>query len=227
MTLDSWLAMCPEVRHKKGCGQVAVLERYEWCEFWWDETGVTARPRVLLVGDSIVKGYKRFVDRGLKGEVCVDMLATSKGVDNPAFLYELGYMLGEHSLPHELIHFNNGLHGRHLSAQEYADGIERAIEFIRDTAPDATLILATSTPVTVRDNPAMLDESTNGLVVERNERIVLLAQKYDVPVNDLYSPMVGKPEIRRPDGYHYTEGGQAVQGDIVSEVIRRAIALPA
>ncbi len=202
---------------------MAVLERYEWCDFWWDDTGVADLPRVLLVGDSITRSYRRPVSQLLQGKALVDMVATSRAVDNPAFLHELAYMLGPHSFPHDLIHLNNGLHGWHLSAEEYSDGMRRVVEFIREKQPGARLALATTTPVGERDDPKTPHPEKNPIVIERNERVLRLAAELDLPVNDLYAPMLANPSLRSPDGVHYTAEGQQALGEIVAAFLSREL----
>ena len=200
------------------------LEKYEWCDFWWGETDEHEHPRVLLVGDSITKGYRSTVSGLLKGTAYVDMLATSRAVDNPAFLFELSYITGEHSLPHDLVHFNNGLHGSHLTPEAYINGMDQAIHLLLDANPDMRLVLVTSTPVTVREDVNTLHPELNEMVIRRNEQVYALASKYTLPVNDLYTSMLEKPEFRSADGYHYNLEGQKYQADIVANLIRQELA---
>ena len=52
-------------------------------------------PRVLLIGDSIARGYGKQVEQKLKGKAYVARLATSKSVGDPALLAEVALVLGQ------------------------------------------------------------------------------------------------------------------------------------
>ena len=203
---------------------MVVLERYEWCDFWWDDTGATGVPRVLPVGDSITRSYRRPLTQLFQGRALVDMLATSRAVDNPALLHELEYMLGPHSLPHQLIHLNNGLHGLHLSAEAYLDGMRRVVDFIAERQPGARLVLALTTPVGKQGDPRTPDEEKNPVVIERNEMVRLLAAERNLPVNDLYTPMLANPGYRSADGVHYNAEGQQALAELVAAFLSRELA---
>lgn len=200
---------------------MAVLERYEWCNYWWEEANEDGKPRILLIGDSITQGYRSLVREVLEEKVYVDMAASSRAVDNPALWREINYMLEENPDRYKVIHFNNGLHGKHVSKEDYALHLEQIVLKIMERAPKAKLVLVTSTPITKKGVPDELDEELNGMVLDRNRAVAVLAEKYRLPVDDLYSAMLGKGEYRVEDGYHYNTEGKKAQGAIVAEFIQR------
>lgn len=59
-----------------------IVEQYEWADFWWDNADRDGA-RVLLIGDSIARGYWPAVSAALQGVCFVDRLATSKGRITP------------------------------------------------------------------------------------------------------------------------------------------------
>lgn len=69
-----------------------IVEQFEWADLWWDNADREGR-RVLLIGDSVTRGYWPAVSAALQGICFVDRMTTSKGPDNPAFQYELDYFL--------------------------------------------------------------------------------------------------------------------------------------
>ena len=127
-------------------------------------------------------------------------------------------MIRQSKRPYALIHFNCGLHGFHLSAEEYAAYYETAVRHLRDLYSETALALVLSTPITVGDHPDQL-AGANAVVEVRNERVRALAAKYELPVNDLYTPMLGRPELRNMDGYHYNDGGCRYQSRLVMEFL--------
>ena len=185
-------------------------ERYEWCNFWWDEDTLNDSPRILLVGDSITSGYRPFVTNLVSPDLRVDMLATSKAVDNPALLRELDYITSWHSYAYETIHFNNGIHGKHLSTEDYAKWYECTLLHLLQGYPEVRLILAHSTPTADNDE----------MVVERNLSVTTLAAKYGLEIDDLYTPMIGRSELYYDDGVHFTDEGRKLQAKIVADAVR-------
>ena len=65
-------------------------------------------PRVLMVGDSICKGYQSKVRSKLEGKANVTYWASSYCVTSPGYLRLLAFYLDE--AEYDVIHFNNGLH---------------------------------------------------------------------------------------------------------------------
>ena len=193
-------------------------ERYEWSNIWWDCADDTTLPRVLLIGDSISCGYSAIVTKLLEGKVHVDRLGTSRSINDPVLLKETVMMLAEY--PYAAVHFNNGLHGFHLDAPAYAAALGRYLALIREHAGDARLIWASSTPITVNGDVNTLNES-NQVVTARNAVAAEVMGQAGVPVNDLYSVVLGKPELRSNDGYHYNGQGYDVLGKAVADAVLR------
>jgi hypothetical protein len=203
--------------------KMVQLEQYEWCDFWWQEAPQQNIKRVLLVGDSISRAYRPHVNEQLKGEIYVDQLSSSRALDNPAFLMELDYMLKLNENNYQVIHFNNGLHGKHLSADQYEHHLEKVIQHIIAQIDAKKMILAFSTPVTIYDVPTELDSKVNHIVIDRNKAMERLAHKYQLQINDLYTPMLGKSEYRVNDGYHYNALGDKALAEIVVSSILKGI----
>jgi hypothetical protein len=197
-------------------------EKYEWCNTWWEDANDRSKPRVLLIGDSIAVGYRPYVSEMLKAYARVDMYASSRGLDDPAYEKELLLLLSEYA--YSVIHFNNGLHGMHLSQEEYRRDLEGALRVILLAQPGAKIIAATSTPVTLDGQPGELNDKVNANVVKRNVAVIEAAEKLGIEVNDLYGPMLGRSEYRLPDGYHYNADGQKRQAERVAGAIKRAMA---
>lgn len=193
------------------------LEQYEWCRYWWDEAEKAAKPRVLLIGDSVTEGYRPYVKKLMPDHVFVDMLATSRGVDNGALLYEIDHMLDTPSFSYDVIHFNNGLHGEHLTIEEYSLFYREIITRIIKKTAKAKLVLATSTPITMINFPEKIDEAKNFIVEERNIAVKKIADELKLPLDDLYKKMLGKSQYRMDDGVHYNIEGQKMQAKFVFE----------
>lgn len=155
----------------------------------------------------------------LKEAAHVDMLATSRAVDNPSLMQEIGYNLSQEDFRYKVIHFNNGIHGLHLSHREYQRGLEETVAYIIENCPKARLILALSTPVTVEGRKEVINTELTDKLINRNNAIKLTGNKYKLPIDDLYAPMLGRSEYRAEDGLHYNDAGESAQADIVSRKV--------
>lgn len=200
----------------------AVLEKQEWCNMWWEHAADRSRPRVLIIGDSIANGYRHTVNSAAGGDFFANVYATSKALDHPDFRRELSHMWAQNGYAYSLIQFNNGLHGWHLSVEEYARLYEAAVAHIRWSQPDAHLVIALSTPVFL-PHTTTPDPDKNEQVRRRNEAAAEIAAKYQASVNDLYTAMWDRPDLRLPDGYHYNEAGTVYQGETVAACIRKLL----
>jgi hypothetical protein len=194
-----------------------VREQYEWANIWWDHADDLDSGRVLLIGDSISVGYTAVVTRHLEGRARVDRLGTSRSITDPAFTKELFYLLGEFG--YRVIHFNNGLHGAHVTDDDYAAGLRAMVRLLLEYGRGARLIWCSSTPVTVVDDPARLDAEKNPVVIRRNASAAQVMAEFGLPTNDLYALAVDRAELKSNDGYHFVAEGQEVLGQAVAEAI--------
>lgn len=197
-----------------------VHETYEWSNIWWDHAEDLCLPRVLLIGDSITQSYTNAVIENLKEIAHVDRLANSRGVNDPALYKELGYMLGEYR--YKAIHFNNGLHGWHIPDDVYARGLTGMVQMLQRYGEGAKLIWANSTPLRVPENPSLLSKN-NAMVVRRNPLAKQVMSEYGIPVNDLYSLVIDRPELDCGDGCHFNEEGQRLLGKAAADMLRQAL----
>src|SRR5882724_11224632 len=94
-----------------------VREAIEWCDIWVSHANETNLPRVLLIGDSIVRDYYPQVEKHFTGKAFIARLSTSRFVADPVLLKEIELVLD--SAGFEVIHFNNGMHGWQHSEAEY------------------------------------------------------------------------------------------------------------
>jgi hypothetical protein len=210
-----------------GCGVAGsadeprvVREGVEWLDVWVPEANARGLPRVLLVGDSIARGYGPQVERKLKGRAYVARLATSKSVGDPALLAEVALVLGQARF--DVVHFNNGLHGFGYTEDDYRKAFPDLIETLKRGAPGARLIWATTTPVRERDHLDQLDPRTDRVKV-RNAVAARLIAPEKIPVDDLFGLMDGHPEYHAADGIHFNERGIAAQAEQVAGRIRAAL----
>ena len=196
-----------------------LRESTEWSQLYWFNTEETALPRILLIGDSIVVGHGPVLAKKLAGTATVAFFATSRIVGDPAFARELGVALADMRI--DLVEFNNGLHGKH-DLEFYREHLAQAVDQLQMTCR-CPIRWRSSTPVTVRNDPAELDPTTNPVVLARNAAAQAIMAERDIPVDDLYTAMLGHPEWRSPDGYHYNDAGKDAQAEFLAAILRKAL----
>lgn len=197
--------------------EVVKREYREWVRLWWENADNTSKSRVLLVGDSITAGYRPFLQEAFSNSICVDQLASSRSITDPLHTRELKYMLNINE--YKVIHFNNGLHGWHLSIEEYKKGLCKAIDVMKELQPGAHIILASSTPVSQKGQVKTLNMERDTVLTERNKVVSQVSEKYRIAINDLYGFTLDKPELKSEDGVHFIEKGyRLLSGQVFSAI---------
>ena len=201
--------------------QEVKLEKIEWTDIWVMNAKETENPRVLLVGDSIVKGYYGAVEQGLSGQAACARYATSLFLSNPDYLAELTMLIKRYDF--DVIHINNGLHGWDYSEEEYRQGLYSLLALMEREAPRAKIVWAMTTPVRSSQDLSQLDAAQNDRVIERNRIAAEIMGAKGIPVNDLYGVVQNHPEYFAKDGVHFNETGQAAQAAQVAEYVKRVL----
>ena len=191
-----------------------IRERIEWADIWVTDADKEDLPRVLLIGDSITRGYFGEVEKLLAGKAYCARLTTSKCVSDPFFPDEVQLLLKQYKFT--AIHFNNGLHCWGYNEEQYRDGLLRLMETFQKHAGDTQLIWATTTPVRNRDNLQQISERTER-VKARNQIAADIMKERDIPTNDLYELVEQHPDWHSGDGVHFNGKGKEVQGAAVAE----------
>jgi hypothetical protein len=191
-------------------------ENIEWCDIWIPSASKTDKPHVLLVGDSITRGYYKSVCKNTAGQAYCVQFATSACVADPAFHKQLEALITQYRF--KIVHFNNGLHGIGYTEKEYRDGYDAALKLIRQHSPKATLVLALSTPLQSTSNRNNL----NPRIDKRNEIVRELGKKYGAEINDLHSISKDHPEYYN-DPYHYKGVAIGLQSKQVADTIKQLL----
>lgn len=197
-----------------------VRENIEWLDVWMPNTNDHDLPRVLLIGDSITRGYGRQVEAALKGKAYVSRMATSMSLGDPGLLDEIRLVLRKQAF--DVIHFNNGMHGNGYSESEYAAAIPALLAALHRHAPKAKLIWASTTDVRQRNRLEEVDPKTARLI-ERNRAAEQIVRKRNIPIDDLFSLVAGHPEYHAQDGVHFNEKGSEILAAQVAESILKLL----
>ena len=191
------------------------------------------RPRVLLIGDSILNGYANTAIRRLAGKAYVDYWVTP-ACQGEGFNKMLAVVLKNG--PYDVIHINLGLHGfqrdRVVKGQaekqpripdgQYEPLTKSFIEVMQKENPQGKIIWASTTQISLRDKPAELDPQSNPIIVEHNRMAAKVMAEMNMPVNDLYNLMVNHLDLKAND-FHWKDAAKKMQGDAVADCVLKLL----
>jgi len=188
---------------------------------------------VLLVGDSIRKGYDLYVRESMAE--LAEVFYPEENCRNSSYV-----LRDLHNWKEQLridtcdaVHFNVGhwdtlrIYGDEpLTRPEmYADNLERIVKRLRFLFPKAALIFATSTPVIESGYIKDFEMRYNSDVEKYNEIAVKTLAPLGVQINDLYALLKDKPELHSDQSHFYTADATELIGDRVASVLCDAMEL--
>jgi hypothetical protein len=210
-----------------GCASKKITrEEYEWSDFWKEHEPDVTKPRVLFIGNSITRAYFPLLSKKLSRKVNCDRYSTSRSIEDPVLLEETRLAIGNYN--HAVIHFNNGLHGWHLNKEQYRQGLDRYVKFLRaHKSKNCILVYSLTTPVSSSEPGQKLDPVRNKTVMERNEVAREIMAQNGIRVIDLYGLM--EPELDKyvasKGDLHYKGAGYQLMADLISREILNLIKL--
>lgn len=181
--------------------------------------------RVLLIGDSIVEGYRGVVIRELKGKANVDVWLTPAHENHPDLLSDLQKVLTQG--PYAVVHFNIGLHGwpkGRIPEGHYEPIMRQYVATLRRYAGAAQLIWASTTPLTVQGKPTELDPTDNPTITNRNAIAAQIMTDAGIAINDLYGLVTDRLHLAIGDRAHWTGPGYELMGMQAAKRIAEALA---
>ena len=197
----------------------AAQSKPEEIEWTWDVRpphSDASLPNVLLVGDSITRNYFPEVTRQLKGIANVYLMASSICVGDPRLPDELASFAKMEDVQFRVVHFNNGMHGWDYSEAEYKAGFPAYLAALRQIAPRAAFIWASTTPVRKEKEPG----PANARIDARNA--IALTFVHDMAVDDQHALMAKHADLYQDD-VHFNEDGSNIAGDAAAATIRHAL----
>jgi len=168
-------------------------------------------PRVLLIGDSVSRGYTQSARKVLTGKANVHRAPANCGPSSLG-LRKLDVWLGDGDW--DVIHFNFGIHDRNTPVAEYSQRLEQLVERMKKTG--AKLVWASTTPIP--DVPGK--KQTAASIVERNEAAAQIMQKHGVAIDDLFTAVTPHlEEMQNPNDVHFNADGYEFLGQQVALAI--------
>jgi lysophospholipase L1-like esterase len=173
-------------------------------------------PRVLIIGDSISRGYTIPVRNKLKGKVNLHRAPANCGPTRTG-LKKLSTWLGSSKKKWDIITFNFGIHDRRTKGDTYVKTLKSIIKQLKATG--ATLIWVNTTPV-----PKGANEYVKGASEKHNELAEKIMNQYKISIVDLYSTVSKVPaKDKIPKNCHFNSGGYEVLGGVVAKAVLKQL----
>lgn len=172
-------------------------------------------PRVLLIGDSISRGYTLATRKALTGMANLHRAPENCGPTANA-LKKLPVWLGEGKW--DIIHFNFGIHDRKTPLADYEQRLDSLASQLKATG--AKIIWASTTPVA----EGGMKDATDADLVARNEVAAKIMQKHSIAVDDLYTWI--KPDLaqyQNPKDVHFSNAGYDRLAEQVASSIAKVV----
>lgn len=165
---------------------------------------------LLLIGDSIRRGYDKSVKKTLNGKVNVIYPEENCRFASYVLRHFHEWFGGLEAKDIDVIHWNAGLWDcLRLFGEEpqtpldvYAYYIERICIRIKKLCPNAKVVFATSTKV-ISEKMSYNFKRYNEEIEKYNETAVNIVKKYGFEINDLYTLSASLPDEAHSDPVHY------------------------
>lgn len=173
-------------------------------------------PRVLLIGDSVSRGYTLAARKALAGRANVHRAPENCGPTANG-LKKLDVWLGGGTW--DVIHFNFGIHDRATKPADYEQRLGTIVAKLQATG--AKVIWASTTPVPpdTKDGPA-----ATGAIEEKNRIAAAVMRKHGVVIDDLFAFIT--PQLataQNPKDVHFNAAGYELLGRQVAASIEAVL----
>lgn len=178
-----------------------------------------ALPRVLLIGDSVSRGYTAAVRTALAGKANVHRAPANCG-PTASGIKNIDAWLADHpgGGTWDVIHFNFGIHDRGTPLADYTARLDQLVQRMKQTG--AKLVWASTTPIP--DNPDA--KQTAASIVERNAAAAEVMQKHGVAIDDLFGFITPRlADAQLPKDVHFNAQGYDLLGKKVAESVTEAL----
>ncbi|QOV91327.1 SGNH/GDSL hydrolase family protein [Humisphaera borealis] len=172
-------------------------------------------PRVLLIGDSVSRGYTQSVRKALAGKANVHRAPENCGPTANG-LKKIDIWLADGKW--DVIHFNFGIHERATPIPDYTQRLEQLVERMKKTG--AKVVWASTTPIP-DDLPK---KQTAASIVERNQAAADVMKKHGVAIDDLFTDITPQlDKLQNPKDVHFNALGYEFLGSRVAAAIEAAL----
>lgn len=172
-------------------------------------------PRVLLIGDSVSRGYTQAVRKELAGKANVHRAPANCG-PTASGIKNIEVWLGDSKW--DVIHFNFGIHDRNTPEKDYSSRLDQLIARMKKTG--ARLIWASTTPIP--DTPD--GKQTAASIVEKNKVAAEIMARHSIMMDDLFAAITPHlSTMQNPNDVHFNGQGYDFLGQTVAKAIEASL----
>ena len=185
-----------------------MREQIEWLNYWIEDADEEDKKRVLLIGDSVARDYRKPLNRMLKSEgYAVDLLAMSFSIFDKKFIEEIEHFINTVGYQYQYILYNLGCHHGYSEKckdsidlqEDYYHNLEKIFKILERTC--GSIISVSGTPENI-----YIDGSNNEEIEVRNHILKLFSIDVGYKFVDLYSELKIK-NFSMVDKFHYLDDG--------------------
>jgi lysophospholipase L1-like esterase len=178
-------------------------------------------PRVLLIGDSISRGYTVAVCHALAGKANVHRAPANCG-PTAYGLQKLDVWVGDTKW--DVIYFNFGIHDRKTDPEVYKANLVKIVDQLKKT--NARLIWATTTPAPLHATAP--NEMTADQCATLNASANEVMKQEGITIDDLNAWIVPRQaDLQNPGDVHFHNDGYIYMAQEVSKAILNSLSQPA
>ena len=187
-------------------------EKIEWLNYWIEDA-YAEKKRILVIGDSVARQYRQFLNEIVKKDgYVVDLIATSRNMFDDVLNKEIENYLIMANYIYDIILYGLGAHHGYwiqcandeLSEKLYRESIRTQINILRKYA--YTVIFLSGTPERELSDKGELIANHNIEILARNKILRDVAEEYGYQYYDLFK-FVKENNIKYVDLYHFNEEG--------------------
>lgn len=191
--------------------EVNLHEKIEWLNYWIEDVNVEKK-RILVIGDSVARQYRKFLNEIVKQEeYVVDLIATSRNMFDGVLNGEIEnyFIMANHK--YNIVLYGLGAHHGYwihcanddLSKKLYKESIYAQINIIRKYADN--IIFLAGTPEKEFSDKDESTENHNIEILARNKILEDVAQEYGYQYYDLFKFIKENDNVKYTDLYHFNE----------------------
>ncbi|MFI4911233.1 MAG: right-handed parallel beta-helix repeat-containing protein [Sedimentisphaeraceae bacterium JB056] len=194
---------------------IYLRERAKGTEQAWDYVEDDPKlPRMLVIGDSISRGYTLPLRHSLEGKANVHRAPANCGPTTKG-LEKLSIWLDEGKW--DIISFNFGIHDRNTPLDVYNDNLRELVSRLKKTG--AKLVWVSSTPI-----PPGADIYVEGAIDNMNAAAEMIMKENEIPIinlHDYIQPVIGQYQL--PNNCHYKSEGYEYMGHFLASQIEKQL----
>lgn len=200
-------------------------EAIEWSNFWWENADKECK-RILLVGDSVTRGYRSSLNNFFlgSGEYAVDLCAFSASVtDNlTEKMLDAFFTVSEYTYDYIGIQLG-GQHGFKTRCctnlgyrEQYKNAYMKYIRKMRNICNNVFLI--SYTPTVLKEDLAVYNAERNKELLTRNEIVKEVADEMGCPYINLWDYILER-NCKHTDYIHFDKEANQYIADYIGKVI--------